>query len=250
MGTDSVWPVVASLGVACVVALVLRPSLMSRLASRQAGRRAPPWLAGRSDALPTRVRALVGLGAGFVLAAWAGMGGLAVVAGCLAGSGVFVVLGLFPTSAATHRRAAIVAALPQACDLLAVCVEAGLPLRTALRAVTGVLDGPLAERLAQIVARVDLGVAEHDAWAEARLEPGLEALAREVCRCLGSGTPVAATLRALALEARRDALSSEEVRAKRVGVRSVLPLMLCFLPSFVLLGVVPIIGGVVANLLT
>ena len=250
MGTDSIWPVVASLGVACAVALTARPSLASRLASRQTGRRAPPWLAGRSDALPVRVRALVGLGAGIALAAWAGMGGLAVVAGCVAGAGVFVALGLLSTSAATRRRAAIVAALPQACDLLAVCVEAGLPLRSTLRAVVGVLEGPLAECLARIVARVDLGVAEYDAWAEARVEPGLEALAREVCRCLSSGAPVASTLRALALEARRDALSDAEVRAKRVGVRSVLPLMLCFLPSFVLLGVVPIIGGVVANLLT
>jgi len=38
------------------------------------------------------------------------------------------------------------------------------------------------------------------------------------------------------------------VRARRVGVRSVLPLMTCFLPSFLLLGVVPIIGGVVGHL--
>jgi len=242
-------PVVAALAVACVVALGLRPAQGSRIAARPVGRRAPPWLVGRTDALPLRLRVPVGVGAGLALVIWAGISALAVGAGVLAGGVVTIVLGLLPTAAAAQRQAAMVAALPQACDLLAVCVEAGLPLRSALRAVVGVLDGPLAECLGRVVARVDLGIGEQEAWDEARNEPGLESLGREIRRCLASGAPVASTLRALALEARRDALSAEEVRAKRVGVRSVMPLMLCFLPSFILLGVVPIIGGVIGRLL-
>ncbi len=94
-----------------------------------------------------------------------------------------------------------------------------------------------------------LGADEAGAWAElADTEPALGALGREVARTVGSGVALAATLRALGADARRQAVAVAQVRARRVGVRSVLPLMTCFLPSFLLLGVVPIIGGVVGHL--
>ena len=43
-----------------------------------------------------------------------------------------------------HRR---IADTPQALDLLASCLAAGLPVRSALRAVVEVIDGPLADDL-------------------------------------------------------------------------------------------------------
>jgi pilus assembly protein TadC len=49
---------------------------------------------------------------------------------------------------------------------------------------------------------------------------------------------------AAAREARRGAL---QVRARAVGVRSVLPMMTCFIPSFMLLGIVPAIVSAVFN---
>lgn len=247
MRTSEVWPLVAAVGVAVAWWLWLTPSAQARLSAR----RAPPvssWLAGRSGALPGRTRALAGAAVG--LSTWLWLGGAAwfVPVALVVAGAVGVGLGFVPSSATTRRREAVVAALPQACDLLAVCVEAGLPLRTALSAVADVMDGPLADRLGRIAARVGLGMAEHEAWDEAGREPGLEALGREVCRCLSSGATMGGVLRALAVEARRDALAAQEVRAKRTGVRCVFPLMVCFLPSFVLLGVVPIIGGVVVML--
>ncbi len=240
--------VVAASAAGTVVGLCLRPAAMSRLVPRRR-RRPPSWLAGRPDALPLRVRVVVGLVAGLAIWGWLGAAARGLVPGAVAGAGVVGVLGFVPTSVAARRQGKLVAALPQACDLMAVCVEAGLPLRAALRAVVDVMEGPLAERLGQVTARVELGVAEREAWDDVRHEPGLEALGNQICRCLDSGTPVAKALRALAAEARRDAAAAEEVRAKRVGVRCVMPLMVCFLPSFVLLGIVPIIGGIIGNLL-
>ena len=70
-----------------------------------------------------------------------------------------------------------------------------------------------------------------------------------MARALGSGMALSGTLRALGSGARGDAAAAAEERARRVGVRSVLPLMTCFLPAFLLLGVVPIIGGVAQHLL-
>jgi pilus assembly protein TadC len=47
---------------------------------------------------------------------------------------------------------------------------------------------------------------------------------------------------AAAREARRSEL---QVLARAVGVRSVLPLMMCFIPSFLLLGIVPAVVSAV-----
>ncbi|MFZ0529063.1 MAG: type II secretion system F family protein, partial [Propionicimonas sp.] len=179
----------------------------------------------------------------------AGLGWWGLPAAAIVGVVSYAVLGRLESAAALRRNFQLTAALPQVCDLLAVCLEAGLPLRRAVEAIAEAAGDPIREPLAQVAARVNLGVDEADAWAEiARQEPALASLGREVARSVGSGLALAGTVRALGFEARREARAAQELRAKRVGVRSVLPLMVCFLPAFLLLGVVPIIGGVVDRL--
>jgi pilus assembly protein TadC len=179
-----------------------------------------------------------------------GLGWWGVAAAAAVGVVSYVVLGRLRTGEAARREARLIVQLPQACDLLAVCLEAGLPLRRAATVISEALDGPLAEVLGEVAAKVRLGAGESESWDElGRAEPALATLGREVARALGSGVALARTLRALGVEARLAAASAAEVRARRVGVRSVLPLMLCFLPAFLLLGVVPIIGGVAQHLL-
>jgi pilus assembly protein TadC len=111
-----------------------------------------------------------------------------------------------------------------------------------------VFTGPVHAALAQVDARVRLGVDESLAWSELREEPGWQELADELSRAATSGVGIAAALRELGASARTAAAAQAQERAKSVGVRSVLPLMVCFLPAFMLLGIVPIIGGVIAGL--
>jgi len=178
-----------------------------------------------------------------------GLGWWALPVAAILGVVSHVVLGRLVAASVVRRRDLLIAALPQACDLVAVCLESGLPLRQASAEVARVLSEPLGGVLAEVSATVALGADEADTWAQlAQAEPGLAALGREVARTVGSGVALAATLRVLGVDARRQAVAAAQVRARRVGVRSVLPLMTCFLPSFLLLGVVPIIGGVVAHL--
>ncbi len=179
-----------------------------------------------------------------------GLGWWGVPVAAAIGVGSRVALGGLEDAATARRRADITSGLPQACDLLAVCLESGLPLRRAAEVIAGALGGPVADLLGEVAAKVRLGADEAEAWAEiGTTEPALAALGREVARTVGSGVALSRSLRALGLEARRAAAAAAEIRAHRVGVRSVLPLMLCFLPAFLLLGVVPIIGGVVQRLL-
>ena len=46
----------------------------------------------------------------------------------------------------------------------------------------------------------------------------------------------------------KSALAAAQARARRAGVSSVMPLMVCFLPAFLLIGVVPIIAGAALHL--
>jgi pilus assembly protein TadC len=68
-------------------------------------------------------------------------------------------------------------------------------------------------------------------------------------RASTSGVHTAALLRAVATDVRgrRRAVATEA--ARRAGVRAVLPLGACFLPAFVLLGIVPTIAGLASSAL-
>jgi pilus assembly protein TadC len=241
--SEVIWPVLAALASGLAI-LTWRSDPGRRLR--------PPGAAGRLRAEPLwapRVRgALVTAGTGLFLVFGLGWWGVAVALGL--GVVSYLVLGHLTSGQVARRRARLTAQLPQACDLLAVCLEAGLPLRHATRVIAAALDAPLADALGELAAKVRLGAEEATAWRELGLaEPALANLGREVARALCSGVALARSLRSLGVDARRDAASAAEVGARRVGVRSVLPLMLCFLPAFLLLGVVPIIGGVAQHLM-
>lgn len=133
--------------------------------------------------------------------------------------------------------------IARACDLLAVCVESGMPLRAASRVVAEVSEGEAGRLVGEVVARLEVGVDEPDAWLALRERPGLRGLCADVARAVREGTTVGAVLRTHAAAARGHARSVLVVRARQVGVSAVLPVTVCFLPAFMLLGVVPIFAS-------
>lgn len=62
-----------------------------------------------------------------------------------------------------------------------------------------------------------------------------------------AGVPAADLLRSAADEARRDARAAAQVRAEALGVRLMLPLGLCILPAFMVLGVLPLLVTVISS---
>ena len=74
-------------------------------------------------------------------------------------------------------------------------------------------------------------------------------MARAFARSVESGAPLAGSLARLADDSRRRARWAAEGAARRAGVLAVLPLMLCFLPAFVLLSVVPVVVTLAARVL-
>ncbi len=209
---------------------------------------------GRSDAPPLMRRVLVSLACALALSlaavgidSWLGrLSWFAVPV--VAATGVLT-LGWVEPQSARRRRRQLIMDVPQALELMAACLGAGLPARTACAAVVGTFEGPVADDLGQVLALLQLGVADVTAWGTLHDHPQLGLAAGDLARSVESGTSMVEGLRHHAATAREIRRSELQVRARAVGVRSVLPLMMCFIPSFMLLGIVPAVVSAVFHAL-
>jgi pilus assembly protein TadC len=150
-----------------------------------------------------------------------------------------------------ERRLALVTAralvrdLPGACDLLAVCLAAGLPVGTALAGVGVAVGGPVGDQLRTVADLLRLGAEPRQAWTP--VPPELAPLGRVLIRAGESGSTVTAALHALAADSRAGTRARTEEAVRRAGVWVLAPLGLCFLPAFVCLGVVPLVLGIAGD---
>jgi pilus assembly protein TadC len=239
-----VTPVLALL--AGAVALWPGPSRRAALRLGSLGRLPDRVRSRATGRLPDRVRrwalaASAALSVGLLLGGALGVGaGLAVL--------VLVERALRRDSVAAHSEdGPLIGDLPSACDLLAVCLTAGVPLPAALAAVGGAVPGVLGGELDRVGGLVRLGADAGRAWRDAA--PALEPLARILRRSATSGARAAPALNALAAELRAAARAETEAAVQRAGVRVLAPLGLCFLPAFVCLGVVPMVIGIAGDVL-
>lgn len=148
----------------------------------------------------------------------------------------------------TERRRQMSHTLPLATELLAACIASGAPPRLALAAVAEAVGGPLADELRRVVAALELGGDPVGSWLTLGTDDLLGPLGAEFSRSAESGAPLAGLLSDLALDMRAERRVAVESAARRVGIRAAAPLGLCFLPAFILLGLVPIVGGLVGTL--
>jgi pilus assembly protein TadC len=165
-------------------------------------------------------------------------------------------LGRLEPQAVRTEREQLLADLPLVLDLLAACLAGGAALPAAAEAVGRAVGGPAGRRLVAVAAALAVGAPPADAWGPlAGSGPGRRdddpyaPAARALSRAAEGGAPVAATVGRLAAEVRADARSRAEQAARRVGVLAVAPLGLCFLPAFVLLGIVPVVVSLAGPLL-
>jgi len=141
------------------------------------------------------------------------------------------------TSGSRRRAERIRRQLPAALDLIAAALAAGRPPATALTVVAEAVEQPLASDLGAVAGR--LVVAGDVRAALVDVPNSLTVLGRALRRAEESGAPVAAVVSAAADDVRRDARAARREAARRVGVRTAAPLGLCFLPAFLVVGIVP-----------
>jgi len=138
--------------------------------------------------------------------------------------------------------------LPGLVLLLAAALRGGSDPRTAVRAVALALPGPGAELLRGAGRELELGRDPAEVWHGLSQFAELAPLARALTRATESGISVADTVSALSGELAERARAEAEDRARRVGVKAAVPLGICLLPAFLLLGIVPVVGGLLTAL--
>jgi Flp pilus assembly protein TadB len=147
-----------------------------------------------------------------------------------------------------RRREEVERGLPHVTRLLAIALAGGQAVPAALAQVASALPGPATDELAVTRSRLAVGVPSRQVWAELSAVPGLEALGRVFARAEVSGAPVATVVSRLADELAAEARSEVEDRARSVGIKAAVPLGLCLLPAFLLIGIVPVVAAAITAL--
>jgi tight adherence protein C len=161
------------------------------------------------------------------------------------------VAGFFCPDAIIERRARLrqlrlVAALPDALDLLAVSAGSGRGPAAGIEQLARAGEGPLAEELRLTVAELSCGVPLSAALASLRRRvPGSElaTLVAAIERSRKFGSPLADQLRRQSAALRRDSRRAVEERAARAAPKIQLVVALVLVPSVLLM----IAAGLIAN---
>jgi Flp pilus assembly protein TadB len=138
-------------------------------------------------------------------------------------------------------------ALPLVLDLVAAALRSGRPLADALDLAADAARVDVAAELRRVAGLWRLGADAAQAWSGATPGGPLAAVAPVAIRSARSGIKIAAAFERLAGELRAERAARQAARAHRAGVLAMGPLAACFLPSFVCLGVVPVIVGIATS---
>ncbi len=137
--------------------------------------------------------------------------------------------------------------VPLMLELLATCLDAGLPLSRSLELLSAVTTARTREGLITVTAGLNIGACWQMSWRPVRNHPQLAGLYQALTFAAVTGAPSAGLLYAEAAQLRRTAQRDSERRAAALGVRLVIPLGLCSLPAFLCLGVVPVVVAMVPS---
>ncbi len=169
----------------------------------------------------------------------------------IVGGGLGAVIGFFLPdvllyNSGTKRQQRIPRELPDALDLLTICVEAGLGFDAALAQVARYSSGPLAAEFARALQEMQIGKSRAEAMrsmADRTTSPELRSFISAMVQSAELGIPVAHVLREQAKEMRVRRRQRAESQAQKVPVKITFPLILCLFPALL----VAIMGpGVIA----
>src|SRR5438045_4517502 len=235
---------------------VLRPAIekLGSLLSRSTPQKARAdllnrlELAGRPGNLTPEDFVAVRLVAAAIFAA------LGILLGLLLGSAVYLVISLAGGAILGYyapvlwlkqkvdgRRAEIQKGLPDALDLLVICVDAGLGFDAALARVTDKYKNALSELLSKALREVSLGRPRLEALDEMGRNSGVEDLHNFMQAVIQSeqfGTGIGKILRIQADEMRRKRRQRAQERGAQATLKMMLPMVGCIFPTLwiVLLG--------------
>ena len=167
---------------------------------------------------------------------------LLVVAGGLGAVIGFFMPDLLLRNTGQKRQQQIPRALPDAIDMLTICVEAGLGFDAALAQVARYTHGPLAAEFARALQEMQIGKSRTEAlrsMAERTTAPEFRAFISAMVQSAELGIPVAHVLREQAKEMRVRRRQRAEEQAQKVPVKITFPLILCLFPALLVVIIGP-----------
>ncbi|WP_418275065.1 type II secretion system F family protein [Isoptericola jiangsuensis] len=158
--------------------------------------------------------------------------------------------GQVPGAAVTGGRVDV----PVLLELVAAAVRSGAAVPRALEAVGGAVGGVDGRTLHVVASGLRLGADWDAAWAAApppaRSSAPLDPLRQALRGAWHDGAAPGEALRAAGQEVLHERRTSARTAAARLGVRLVLPLGVCYLPAFILLGLTPVLLALGTDLLS
>jgi tight adherence protein C len=157
----------------------------------------------------------------------------AVVAGLTLG---YYAPNVYISNIAAKRRESIIAAFPDALDLLLICVESGMSIEAAIQKVSqeiGSASIELAEELSLLTAELSYLPERRMAYeglAKRTNHPGVKSVVMAMIQAERYGTPLGSALRMMAKENRDLRLSAAEKKAAALPAKLTVPMILFFLP--------------------
>jgi tight adherence protein C len=145
------------------------------------------------------------------------------------------------------RRERIRAELPDALDLLAVSVEAGLGFDGAVAKLSEHMEGPLAEEFGLTLSEMRIGESRQEALkrlAERVDAPELSAFVRAIIQADTLGTTLGRILRVQAADSRLRRQAAAEERAMKAPIKMLFPTVLFIFPAMFLV----ILGPAILNI--
>lgn len=198
---------------------------------------------------------LLPLVAGVAVAGWRAEAGNKLMLMAAAVAAGFLGPNEYVRRAAQRRQKQIRKGLPNALDLLVVCVESGLGLDQAIVQTSKELEHAhpeISEEFALVNLELRAGKRRIEALrnlAERTEVEELRKLTAVLIQADRFGTSIAQTLRAHADYMRVQAQQQAEEKAAKLGVKLVFPIFFCILPSLFVVTVGPIVVRVIRELL-
>jgi tight adherence protein C len=207
-------------------------SISLRLLGAGLGRRISPtgFLAAKG------VLAASGALLGVLFSSMAGSAAGLLFTGGLAAGGFFAP-DYFVTLKARRRRERIRGDLPDALDLLAVSVEAGLGFDGAIAKITEHMEGPLAEEFSLTLGEMRIGESRQDALkrlSERVDAPELSSFTRAIIQADQLGTSLGRILRVQAADSRLRRQAAAEEKAMKAPIKMLFPTVLFIFPAIFL----------------
>jgi tight adherence protein C len=188
------------------------------------------------------------------ITAAAGLGAAAVALGVLIGTAFAIGMALLVGVAigfylpvmwldqlVRQRRAELEAVLPNALDVVAISMEAGLGLDRALEQLVRHQEGPLTLLVARALREIELGRPRADALVEMAEATGVEdftSLVKGILHAERTGVPIARTITAHSAQMRVKRRLKIRTEAARASLKILLPTVGCVFPTLwlILLG--------------